>query len=200
MKRLALATMCLIAPFVLTALIAASAGAEEELLVGVVCVAEKKGDFTEGGCETGSRKPHKGTFELVPDGGCFPDKGGQFENGGCTELAKKKGKFEEAAPGPNFGKVDVGDAVEKGQLIGTRIQSIVMGQAVVNPATGPFSVVAAKDTCSNLTRPKNVVCHINVQFKPTAAGKYKATLELPWHPESEPSEQRTFAVPLTGEA
>ncbi|HLM86780.1 MAG TPA: hypothetical protein VK272_11390 [Solirubrobacteraceae bacterium] len=60
------------------------------------CSAEKKGEFTEAGCATKARKPHKGTFELVQVQACVAQKDGEYVNNTCTQKAgkPKKGKFE----------------------------------------------------------------------------------------------------------
>jgi hypothetical protein len=69
------------------------------------CVAGKKGEYTEGNCQTKSAKARKGTFEWVagPAPGCVAQKKGEYTNATCaTKSAKaKKGKYEKA-PGPGF--------------------------------------------------------------------------------------------------
>jgi hypothetical protein len=69
------------------------------------CVAQVKGEFTEGNCQTKASKPSKGKFSFKPGPApsCVPQKNGEYKDAGCTMKSAKpgKGKFEKA-PGPGY--------------------------------------------------------------------------------------------------
>jgi hypothetical protein len=69
------------------------------------CVAQAKGEFTEGNCQTKASKPSKGKFSFKPGPApsCVPQKNGEYKDAGCTMKSAKpgKGKFEKA-PGPGY--------------------------------------------------------------------------------------------------
>jgi len=100
MKRMRIAGLCLVAVFALTAAFAVSAQAAPEF---GQCVAQKKGEYTEGACKTKSAKPKKGHFEwhAGPAPSCISVKKGFYSDPGCTTRDEKKGKYEKAG-GPGF--------------------------------------------------------------------------------------------------
>jgi len=68
------------------------------------CVAQKKGEYTSGDCQTRSAKAHKGHYEWKPGPAatCVAQKKGEYTNSSCTTKSAKarKGTFEkEAGPG-----------------------------------------------------------------------------------------------------
>jgi hypothetical protein len=71
------------------------------------CVAQKKGEYTEGNCQTKSEKAKKGTFEWKPGPApsCVAVKKGFYSEAGCRirdeKKGKPKGKFE-TAPGASY--------------------------------------------------------------------------------------------------
>jgi len=70
-----------------------------------VCVAQKKGEYTEGSCQTKSKKAKKGKYEWKPGAppSCVAQKKGNYTEAACrTKSSKpKKGKYEKA-PGPGY--------------------------------------------------------------------------------------------------
>jgi hypothetical protein len=88
--------LCLIAVFAVAAVAATSASAAAPEWGH--CVAQKKGNYTEGNCATVAEKKgkpdHKGSFEWVPGGGaeCYSMKKGNYTESGCKTVAEKKGK------------------------------------------------------------------------------------------------------------
>ena len=69
------------------------------------CVAQKKGNYTEGNCLSEPVKANKGTYEWKPGPAltCAAQKKGEYTNSSCTVRASKakKGKYERQ-PGPGY--------------------------------------------------------------------------------------------------
>jgi hypothetical protein len=107
------------------------------------CVAQKKGNYTEGACLTVSEKKgapnHKGSFEWVPGPGapCVEQKKGDYTDSQCTTAAPKPGKgtFEKTlgasfsstggavtleTPGQGSGKVLCTASSATGEVTGTK--------------------------------------------------------------------------------
>jgi hypothetical protein len=103
MRRIRIVGLCLVAAFAFSALVASAAQAAGPEWGR--CVAQKKGEYTEGNCQTKSAKAHKGKFEWKPGAptGCEPQKKGEYTNETCTSKSAKKhkGHFEKTA-GPRF--------------------------------------------------------------------------------------------------
>jgi hypothetical protein len=103
MRRIRIVGLCLVASFAFGALVASAAQAAEPEWGR--CVAQKKGEYTEGNCKTKSAKAHKGKFEWKAGAptGCEPKKKGEYTNETCTTKSSKphKGKFEKTG-GPHF--------------------------------------------------------------------------------------------------
>jgi hypothetical protein len=101
MRRIRIVGLCLVAAFALSAVVASAAQAEGPEWGH--CLAQKKGEYTEGNCKTKSAKAHKGKFEWFPGGGaaCYPLKHGEYTDSSCTSKSGKphKGKFEKTAGG-----------------------------------------------------------------------------------------------------
>ncbi len=103
MKRIRIIGLCLVAVFAFSALVAAAAQAtvQPEFKLGV-CVAQKKGNFTESGCKTVAEKTkkgisepdHKGTYELT-GAPCVAQKKGNYLTSACNTEKEKKGIVEE---------------------------------------------------------------------------------------------------------
>jgi hypothetical protein len=101
MRRIRTIGLCLVAAFAFS-VIAASAAQAAEPEWGH-CLAQKKGEYTEGNCKTKSAKAHKGKFEWFPGGGaaCYPKKKGEYTNSSCTSKSGKphKGRYEKTGGG-----------------------------------------------------------------------------------------------------
>ncbi len=127
MKHVKLLGLCLVALFALYAVAATGASAAEPEWGH--CVSKpKKGNYTEGNCQTvatkekkGKSEPdHKGNFEWAPGAAaaCFAQKDGNYKDSGCTTVAEKKGvpdhkgKYEETG-GPKFTAASTGPGVLK---------------------------------------------------------------------------------------
>ncbi len=64
------------------------------------CVAQKHGEYTDGGCRTKAAKAGKGGYEWFagpPSGACVAQKHGEYTDAGCANKSAKpgKGKFEQ---------------------------------------------------------------------------------------------------------
>lgn len=122
MKRITVLATCLVAVFALAAVAVSSASAAEPEWGH--CVAKpKKGNYTEGNCQTVATKTktvkkvkeevpdHKGNFEWAPgaEAACYAQKDGNYTDSGCTKVAEKttkgvkapdhKGKYEKTGAG-----------------------------------------------------------------------------------------------------
>jgi hypothetical protein len=100
MKRMKMVGLCLVVVFAFGALAGVSSASAAEY---GVCVAAKKGKYTDAACKTLAVK--KGSFEWAPAGACFAMKKGRFADAGCTTEDIKKGKPKghfEKAPTPTY--------------------------------------------------------------------------------------------------
>jgi hypothetical protein len=109
MRRIRIVGLCLIAVFAVVAVAATSASAAEPEWGH--CVAQKKGEYTEGNCKTKSAKAHKGKFEWISGAvGCYAQKKGEYTNSSCTSKSAKahKGKYEKTGGGKFTGAAGAG--------------------------------------------------------------------------------------------
>jgi len=104
MKRMKIVGLCLVAAFAFAALAGASTASAAKYNV---CVAKKKGKYSDSACSVLDEKKGKpkGSFEReVPDS-CYEVKKGKYSDAGCSVLDEKKGKpkgSHELAPSPTF--------------------------------------------------------------------------------------------------
>jgi len=116
MRRIKMIGLCVVAACAFAAL----AGASTASAAGAkfnVCVAQKKGNYSDAACEKlaekkGKPAPGKGTFEKKGAGECYPAKKANYADAACSKLAEKKGK---PAPGKgHFEKAPTPSATVKG--------------------------------------------------------------------------------------
>lgn len=88
------------------------------------CVAQKKGEYTEGDCLTKPIKHRKGSYEWKPGPAptCVAQKKGEYTDAGCVTHSKKphKGKYE-AAPGPGISATMGSVVLEAPELAGAKV-------------------------------------------------------------------------------
>ena len=105
-----------------------------------VCVAQKKGEYTEGSCQTRSKKAKKGKFEWKPGAppSCVAQKKGNYTEAACrTKSSKpKKGSYEKA-PGPAYTATSATVTLETPALAGGTLV------CSASTAAGEFTTVTA---------------------------------------------------------
>ena len=157
MKHFRIVGLCLVAAFAFMAVAAASSASAAQF---GICVAHKKGKYSDGSCTTLDEKKGKpkGSFEFEAPNSCFAQKKGKYAEGGCATLDEKKGKPKgsfEFAP-----KVKITATSGPGELKTPLLGSITCTASTnVGELTGPTTgnIVATFTGCEG----KGAPCETN---------------------------------------